>query len=144
MNIKTISFQLKFASAVVIVFGVMCLLAAFPITRFALTLTADIIFWPPGNMSDINFAPEAILLSTILGGVMIGWGAMFWMITTHLLPKEPLLAKSLMLKSILIWFTFDTIGSLLGPAPMNALFNILFLVIFLVPLLQIRMQQKTT
>lgn len=44
MNIKTISFQLKFTSEVVIAFGIMCLLATFPITRFPLKLTADIIF----------------------------------------------------------------------------------------------------
>lgn len=142
MNIQSVTLQLKFASAIVIAFGVMCLLAVFSATRLPLTLTADIIFWPPGNPADIIFAPEAMLLSIILGGVMIGWGAMFWMITTQLLPKNPPLAKSIMLKSILIWFVFDTLGSLFGPAPMNALFNILFLVIFLVPLLQIKSTQK--
>ncbi|MFK7903092.1 MAG: hypothetical protein AB8B49_09660 [Nitratireductor sp.] len=142
MNLKSISFQLKFASSIIIAFGAMCLLAIFVKTQYPLILTADIIFWPPGNPSDVMISKEAILLSTILGGVMIAWGMMFWMITEKLLPKDPALAKSLMLNSALIWFVFDSLGSLFGPAPMNALFNIGFLLPIIIPLLQIRNDRK--
>lgn len=137
MNTERISTQLKLASAVVIGFGLIISLGVVQATRFPLLLAADVVFWPPGNWQAVVINPEAQLLSAILGGVMIGWGVLYWMIADQLLPHDPQMAKRLILVSLGIWFVMDSLGSLLSPAPLNAFFNLFFLVIFAIPLWQI-------
>ncbi len=68
------------------------------------------------------------------GGVMTGWGIMLWMLATRLYPREPALARQLIVTSIVAWFIVDSAGSILSGAPLNALFNVSFLLIFCVPL----------
>ncbi len=135
MKLPTALLTLKAATIIVIAFGAMCFFGIFNATQFPLVLTADIIFWPPGDALNIQISPESKLLSAILGGVMCGWGVASWIILQKIFPQNPNLARSIILPSILVWFVVDSIASLLGPAPMNAFFNLFFLAPFLIPLL---------
>lgn len=142
MKLQTALSMLKFGTGIVFAFGSICILGIFSATNFPLLFTADIIFWPPGNMQDISFSPESKLLSAILGGVMCGWGVVYWVILKKIFPTDPMLARSILLPSILVWFVVDSAASLLSPAPMNAFFNLFFLAPFIVPLMLMDKQES--
>jgi len=124
---------LKVAAAVTIGFGLLIFLAAYPATAGVTTFLTDLIIWPIDSAQTLA-SPEARMLCAIIGGVMAGWGLMIWLIATRLYPREPALARMLILTSISTWFVIDSIGSLLAGAPLNALFNVGFLLLFVIPL----------
>ncbi len=130
---------LRIASAVVVGFGILLVLAAVPATSAPVAFLADGIIWPFDGAQSLG-ASETRLLSGILGGVMAGWGVLLWMIATRLYPREPALARTLILTSIWVWFVVDGIGSALAGAPLNILMNCGFLALFVVPLLPARRQ----
>ena len=124
---------LKIASAVVVGFGILLLLAAYPATSAPVVVLSDLILWPVDGTQTLD-APEPRLLSGILGGVMAGWGVLLWTVSTRLYPREPDLARTLILTSIWVWFVADGIGSTVAGAPLNVLLNVGFLALFVVPL----------
>jgi len=126
---------LKAASAIVIAFGIIVTAAASPSGAAIAGFLADVIFWPFDGAQAIS-APEARLLSAISGGVMVGWGILLWLIASRLYPRDPALAKTMILWSIGSWFVIDGAGSLMADAPLNVMFNIGFLLLFVVPLMR--------
>ena len=124
---------LKAVSAVVIGFGVVVGLGALPATSGAASFLTDLAFWPVDGAQDIS-APETRLLVAVGGGIMAAWGVVLWLLITRLFPREPALARTLILTSIGTWFVLDSIGSIVAGAPVNALFNTGFLLAFFVPL----------
>ncbi|WP_282607745.1 hypothetical protein [Pelagibius sp. Alg239-R121] len=125
--------RLKIASAIVIVFGIAMVSAAIPATSASTAFLLDLIFWPlDGQQSAAR--PEVHLLFAISGGMLMGWGLLLWQITARLFPRDPDLARSLILTSIGTWFVFDSLGSVVAGAPLNAVFNIGFLLLYVVPL----------
>ncbi len=137
MHEQTTMNILKFASALVIGFGVVVAIAAYPptagITRFLL----DLIKWPLDGAQEIS-SPEMRFLCAVSGGVMVGWGVLLWLVVTRLYPKDPVLARTMILASIGIWFVIDSTASILAGASLNALLNISFLVLFVLPVLRRR------
>lgn len=123
---------LKFGSGLTIFFGVLVATAAIPAISGLMQFLADLIFFPLDGLQDVS-APETRLISAIGGGVMFGWGLMMWMLTTRLYPKDPALAGSIIVTSIIAWFVLDSGGSILAGAPLNVVGNISFLLIFCVP-----------
>lgn len=124
---------LKAASALVVGFGLLIALAAHPATAAPTMLLADLLIWPfDGNPT----LPEqtARLVSAIAGGVMAGWGVMFWMVASQVLPDRPEVGRRLILASLLVWFVIDSTGSLAAGVPLNIAGNLLFLAAFLIPL----------
>ncbi len=126
-------YWLKFASFLVIGFGLIVSLAAHPASAGLPLILTDLIFWPMDGEQSLS-RPETRLLCAILGGVMVGWGVLFWLISAKLYPREPELARSMIYWSIGIWFITDSIGSIVAGVPINALLNIGFLVAFVLPL----------
>ena len=124
---------LKAASAVVVGFGILLVFAALPATATPVRFLADLIFWPIDGTQTVD-APETRLLSGILGGIMAGWGVLLWLVSVRLYPRDPDLARTLILTSICVWFVVDGIGSTLAGAPLNVVFNVGFLALFVVPL----------
>ena len=124
---------LKTGSAITMFFGVLVATAASPAISGLMQFSADLIFFPLDGLQDVS-APETRLVSAIGGGVMFGWGLMMWMLTTRLYPKDPALAGSIIVTSIIAWFVLDSGGSILAGAPLNVVGNIAFLVIFCVPI----------
>ena len=128
---------LKFGSALTIFFGILVAAAATPIGAAATQFLVDLIFFPIDGTQDLA-APETRLISAIGGGVMVGWGVLLWMLSTHLFPSNQALAAKLIITSIVTWFIIDSAGSIFAGAPLNAAFNVPFLLIFCVPLWRYR------
>ena len=124
---------LKTASAIVIGFGLLTVVSVLPGISELMRLFLDLAFWPLDGAQNAS-GGEVALLSAILGGITIGWGVMFWQVSARLYPRDPELARSLILSSIVTWFVIDSTGSVLAGAPFNALYNASFLLLFAVPL----------
>lgn len=129
---KTIGW-LKAASAIVVAFGLLMLLGAHPATSAPIALLADLIFWPLDGLQAVS-APEARLLGAIAGGILSGWGVLHWQLSTRLYPRDPALARTLILSSIGVWFVADGLASVAAGAALNAVLNIGFLMLFVIPL----------
>lgn len=133
MQAETRMIWLKLASATVIAFGLLFFLSTLPPLSAPMAFLFDLVIWPLDGGEDLA-VPASQLLLAISGGVMAGWGAMLWLITTRLYPSDPKLARSLILTSVCTWFVVDSLGSVIAGAPLNVLFNIVFLELFVIPL----------
>lgn len=133
MQLHTTQRWLKTACAIVIGFGLLGAVTAHPALSGPERIFIDLAIWPVDGQPD-NPTPESRLLWAIVSGVLVGWGMMLWLITTRILPKDPALARTMILTSICTWFVVDSLGSIAAGAPMNALFNIGFLLLFVIPL----------
>lgn len=136
--IQSTSFQLKLAAVVTMGFGAIIMLGAHPTTDIALRFMNSFIFLAPFDTAARIINDDGTLLSAVLGGVMIGWGAMIWQVTQHVLPENPRLAKRLILPPLTLWFIADSSASLVSAAPFNVVLNIAFFAMFLLPLFRIR------
>ena len=126
---------LQGAAAAVMVFGLIVAGTAHPATAGITRFLVDLIFWPVDGLQSVD-APETRLLGAVCGGIMAGWGLMIWLVTTRLYPREPALARSIVLGSAAVWFVIDSVGSIVAGAPLNAVFNVGFLLAFWLPLRQ--------
>ena len=133
MNSSKALLFLKSASAVVIAFGAIIALAAWPPAAGIATFFADLLFWPYDGAQNVD-PQSARLLAAISGGVMVGWGLLLWQIVAKVWPIDPLLAGGLIRSSLWAWFVVDSAASAIAGAPLNVLLNALFLAAFLLPL----------
>ncbi len=125
---------LKIGAGLVIVFGLITALGAYPLTAGVLSFLVDMIKWPvDGSQSITN--EEFRLLSAVSGGVMVGWGLMIWLIAERLYDREPQLSRLMIMVSVGAWFVVDSLASIMAGAALNAVFNISFLVLFFVPMM---------
>ncbi len=133
MNFETTETWLKVMSALVIGFGTLVAVAAYPpfagVTEFFL----DLAMWPVDGAQSVS-SPVTRFICAVTGGALIGWGILFWLVSTRLYPREPELARTLILSSIGTWFVADCIASVVAGVPMNVLLNVPFLVGFAWPL----------
>ena len=124
---------LKAGSFMTIGFGLLIAVAAIPALSYPVAVLTDLIFFPVDGGPAIG-SPGERLLSAITGGIMVGWGAMMYLVATELLPKEPALARRFILVSIVTWFVIDSSMSVAAGAPLNVVGNLGFLLIFVLPL----------
>ncbi len=129
---QTIMF-LKVASAIVIAFGLIVALAAYPATAGLAGFLIDLIYWPVDGAQNLTNLSTRFICA-VSGGIMVGWGVLLWLITTRLYPHDPELARTLILWSIGTWFVVDSLGSFVVGAPLNAALNLLFVFAFYWPL----------
>ncbi len=123
------SLWLKIASGITIASGLAFAAAAHQ--AFAGSALEFLALVGAGQDGDMTTAQR--LLSAISGGVLTGFGMMIWAITTRLVPRDPALARQLILTGILSWFIVDSTGSVIAGAAMNVVPNIGFLLLFAVP-----------
>lgn len=128
---------LKTGAGLVIAFGVVTALGAYPPTAGVLGFLVDMIKWPVDGTQSIA-TEEFRLLSAVSGGIMVGWGLLLWMVVDHLYAREPQLVRRMIMMSVGAWFVVDSFASVLAGASLNAVLNISFLVLFFVPLLVTR------
>lgn len=133
MSILSTIIALKTASAIVIGFGLVTALAAWPALNLPTQWLIDLMFLPFDGQPNI-VSPEARILCGILGGVLVSWGVMQWLIATKLYLREPALARQLIWFSLWSWFVVDCTASIIAGAPFNAVMNVPFLLLFIVPL----------
>lgn len=132
---RTITY-LKIASGIVVGFGLLGFLGVWPAFAMPIEILLDLIFWPIDKQQTLA-TPESRLLLAIASGVLVGWGAMMWLIATQLYETNPKLARTMILTSMASWFVIDSTGSIISGAPINALFNLGFVALFYLPLRQI-------
>lgn len=134
--------QLKFASTVVIGFGLLTALAALPALNLPSLWLVDLMFWPFDRQQNLNM-PEPRILCAIMGGLLVGFGVLLWLVVTKLMPREPVLARQMILTSMWSWFVVDCTASVVAGAPFNAVMNVPFLLLFVVPLWRGNAQVQT-
>lgn len=133
MSVQSTLLWLKIASASVIGFGVLMALVPIPFIAAIVTLLADILILPIDGEQSL-LAQETRLTLAIAGGIMVGWGVLFWMVTMKLFQREPRLVRQIFTTSISIWFVVDGAGSIAAGAWFNVIANSSFLFVFLIPL----------
>lgn len=125
--------QLQIACAIVMAFGLLTALAAWPMLNLPTLWLVDLMFWPFDGLQSLK-AAEARVLCGILGGVLVGFGMLQWLVVTKLFDRDAALARSMLLTSIWSWFTIDCAASVIAGAGFNAVMNLGFLLLFVVPL----------
>ena len=123
---------LKWASVVVIGFGLACTLAVFTPVARVLDLFLQFATLSSGEIAVLD-SVEGRLVTAILGGITAGWGVMIWMITTRVYAKDPALGGPLIVIPTCFWFVIDSFGSVLSGAPFNVVLNLTFLAILVLP-----------
>jgi hypothetical protein len=131
MTNKTALMTLKFASAITILTGFICILACHPHTQGTWLWLTDLLTWPLDG-SPSTFREEAFILNAVLGGVMMGWGSLMLSLVDEILVNPKLIMK--IQTSLLIWFFCDSTGSYFAKVPGNIVLNVVFLITFLIPL----------
>lgn len=123
---------LKAGCIILMVFGIMFAAAAAPALSYPAMFFVDLAIWPLDGTQSLA-APETRLLCAVGGGMLVGWGALLYLVSDQLIGREPALVRKFVLISICSWFVVDSLGSVAAGAPVNALFNIGFLLLFAVP-----------
>ena len=138
MSVRTSVRWYQLACLITMVTGVICALASHPATDGVWLFLFDMLKWPidanPGAFNDDTRAVNAVL-----GGTMVGWGLLMYLLTNHIVTNAAL-ARSVLL-ALIAWFVVDSAGSVLAGLPGNILLNAAFLVLFVPPL---RMLQRAT
>lgn len=142
MNLQTTVTQLKCACGVVIGFGLLTALAAWPVLNLPTLWLIDLMFLPFDGQQNLN-SSESRILSAILGGILVGFGVLQWLVVTKLFVREPALARHMILTSMGAWFVVDCTASVIAGAPFNAVMNVPFLLLFVVPLWRVSDQVRT-
>ena len=128
---------LKIGAALVVAFGLMMAAASLSTLTAPTAWLIDLVFFPVDGAQTMA-DPVVRLMSAICGGVLVGWGAMIWLLVTRLLPRDPALTRQLILISVCSWFVIDSTGSVLSGGHWNVLGNLGFLLLFVVPAAQLR------
>ena len=103
MQAQTRIVWLKVASDVFVLFGLLIAFASIPSAAAPTLFLADLIFWPVDGVQAVTTETNR-LLSAILGGVMVGWGVLLYLLTTRIYPRDPDLSRLLITASIGTWF----------------------------------------
>ena len=133
MTLQRSILWLKVASAITVVVGVVCALASHPATAGVWLWLFDVLKWPLDG-DPAFFDAEARAVNAVLGGTMVGWGTLMYLLANPQLLQVAPQVPRLMLSALLAWFVVDCAGSLAAGLPGNLLLNLGFLVLFVPPL----------
>ena len=134
---------LKIASAFTIVFGLVIAAASTAAGDGIWLWLYDLVKWPlDGNPS--GFSDDAFAINGLLGGVMVGWATLMFLVVSRRLAHGDIDLVDPLLISIVAWFVVDSTASVLAELAGNVVLNTLFLVLFVVPLLALRRSGTTT
>lgn len=134
MTLQSSITSLKAASIFTIGTGLVFFFALFTSADFLAGLLFDIAIWPLDGAQDLNTSETRLLLA-ISGGMLVGWGIMFWLVATLIYAENPQIGGKVILYSILSWFIIDSTGSIIAGFGANAVMNLVFLAIFALPVL---------
>lgn len=140
MTVQTSMIWLRVACGITIVTGLICALASYPATAGVWLWLFDLLKWPLDG-DPAFFSDDTRAVNAVLGGTMVGWGVLMYLLATpqrlHALPELP----RLLLIGLMAWFVVDCIGSLAAGLPGNLVLNVGFLVLFVPPLLMLHRQR---
>ncbi|PKN68673.1 MAG: hypothetical protein CVU54_13650 [Deltaproteobacteria bacterium HGW-Deltaproteobacteria-12] len=141
MDKKISAIWLQVACVIAVATGLVSAAASFPATAGPWLFLFDLLKWPiDGNPSQFDLPTRAV--NAVLGGVMVGWGILMFLLVRNFLNNDFALVRRLILISIVAWFVVDSTGSFLAELPGNVLLNVSFLFLFLPPLLLVKNENK--
>ncbi|MEO0973663.1 MAG: excinuclease ABC subunit A [Pseudomonadota bacterium] len=123
---------LMLAAGITEAFGLLMAVAAIPALQGPTVQLLDFVFFPLDGAQHLS-SDVARLLTGITGALMVGYGALMWLIASEVLVEQPALARRLVLISIGSWFVVDCSMSVAAGAPLNVLLNSVFLLMFVRP-----------
>lgn len=93
----------------------------------------DLLRWPlDGEPSGFDQDTKAV--NAVLGGVLVGWGALMFLLVSSVGQAELRGVARSMLVAVIAWFLVDSSGSLLAGIPGNVVLNVVFLAVLVPPL----------
>ena len=109
---------------VLLLIGPGLLMVSAPVTRLGgLTeMFLDLAHQPYEGAQPIT-GKSAHLLNAILGGILVGFGTMIWVVAEHVLREDFALGRRLIFIPLICWFITDSLGSVWGGAWFNAVLN---------------------
>lgn len=130
--IKWLSYTTEFT----VLFGLFMVLAP-GLTQQAFGL---LIFQNPAQISAFDSQATAYieLAHAVMGSVMVGWGALMFMLVRKLNIKDAKETCNMIAISVLLWYVPDTAFSLYSGFWQNAVMNTGFAVLYAVPLVALR------
>ncbi len=136
-ELASIGRALKAAAVFVALTGLLFSAGAMTSTDFGVRFLLDIVFFRVGE------GPAALeeshrLVNAVLGGVMVGWGAMIWLLVDRFLARSPGDVKRVLVIGLATWFVVDSAGSIASGGWLNAILNVGFVAPFILPLHRIR------
>ena len=141
MSMHTSITWLRIVCVVTIVTGILCGLASYPATSGAWLFLFDLLSWPL-NGDPAFFAADTRAVNAVLGGTMVGWGVlMYLLVTPEQITRNPVVPR-MMLVALGAWFGVDSVGSLLADLPGNIVLNVAFMGLFAPPLVAIQRLQR--
>lgn len=143
MTSETATIWLKVASITVIALGFIFALAAHPASQLPVGILTDIVFYHLSGPVPIDAAPTRLFLA-IGGGVMVGWGVMMWILVTRLMPREPALARLMLIEGTLAWFVVDCLGSFASGGYFNIPLNAVLMLMIVGPALLLGRRTETS
>jgi hypothetical protein len=124
---------LKIACLITIATGIACALASHPATDVVWRTLFDLLKWPFDG-DPAAFSADTRAVNAVLGGTMVGWGVLMYLLATpQSFAAIPALPR-LMQYALYAWFVVDCSGSLAAGLPGNLVLNVLFLAMFVPPL----------
>ncbi|PKN76815.1 MAG: hypothetical protein CVU52_03135 [Deltaproteobacteria bacterium HGW-Deltaproteobacteria-10] len=137
MDKKISAIWLQVACVIAVATGLVSAAASFPATDGLWLFLFDFLKWPiDGDPAQFDLNTRAV--NAVLGGVMVGWGTLMFLLVRNFLNNDFYLVRKLILVSIVAWFVVDSTGSFLAELPGNVLLNVSFLCLFIPPLLFVK------
>jgi len=110
--------------AVVLLIGPGVLMVTAPVTglRFLTERFLDLAHQPYEGAQPIT-GKSAHLLNAILGGILVGFGTMIWVVSDKVLRQDYSTGRRLIMVPLMCWYIADSLGSILAGAWFNAVIN---------------------
>lgn len=134
---------LRAACGLTVVVGAVSAAASHPATDGPWLLLFDLLRWPVDG-DPAGFGRDARALSAVLGGVMVGWGALMLTLTLGPLAAEPRVLARTLVVGVVGWYVVDSTGSLVAGIPGNVVLNTVFLGLFAPPLVVLLRAEPAT
>lgn len=130
---KRITFLKVLALTLLIGPGLLMITAPLTGLGFLTEMFLDLAHQPYEGAQPIT-GKSAHLLNAILGGILVGFGTMIWVVAEHVLRKDFALGRKLILIPLICWFITDSLGSIFTGAWFNAVLNSLIFGAFAIAL----------
>lgn len=126
-------FWMKFAGAVLALFGLLGFLGTIPETNEPLRWSLDFLAWPLDGFPSYELR-EIWFLSALAGGFLLGWGVLFWCLSAWVYDLAPEPVRKSLVVSFCSWFALDSLGSVTSGNWPNAVWNVLVILILIGPM----------
>lgn len=124
---------LKVTAVAIFCYAILFFLGTITKTNKLIQLVLDLSSWPLDGNQNYD-APTTVFLSALLGGILLGWAVLIWLLSSEIYEKAPEQTRKIVLASLLSWFLVDSLGSILSGNFNNFIVNIFLLLILVGPL----------